>query len=301
MLPAGLLWFLLLLAIWFIYYSHFVEPRRLRVSPVKVSLPRLPQPLEGLRIAHLSDLHIKSQSHPIPQEMARQAVELALAQKPDLVCLTGDLGQASRFIALAADLLRPLSAAPVFAVMGNHDHDKMLDSEYTGPPEDRVNAPQWREIAAQAGLRVLFNEHQPLSLRGQPIIICGAGDASCGFDDLPRALHDDPRGALHLLLSHSPDIMDEPAVDWADLVLCGHTHGGQAKLPWLGTVWAPVWRDRRRSEGLFRVGEALCYVTRGVHAGIRTRFLCPPEVALLTLTAGPGDPARELPRFSNHS
>ncbi|MEI6502766.1 MAG: hypothetical protein WCP21_17290 [Armatimonadota bacterium] len=130
------------------------------------------------------------------------------------------------------------------------------------------------------------------------MVICGTGDASCGYDDLPRALHDGPRGALHLLLSHSPDIMDEAQADWADLVLCGHTHGGQAKLPWLGTLWAPVWRDRRRSEGLFRVGDALCYVTRGVHGGIRTRFLCPPELTLLTLTAGPGDPVRELPRLS---
>ncbi|MEI6501918.1 MAG: metallophosphoesterase [Armatimonadota bacterium] len=298
MLTTVLLWLLLLSAVCFIYYSHFVEPRRLRVSSVTVSIPRLPEALEGLRIAHLSDLHIKSPAHPFPLRMARQAVELALAQQPDLVCLTGDLGQASRFITLAAEILRPLAVAPMFAVMGNHDHDRMLDSEYVGPPAERVNTSQWRDIAAEAGLQLLLNEHHPLALRGQPVVICGTGDSSCGYDDLPHALHDDPQGALHLLLSHSPDIMDEAQADWADLVLCGHTHGGQAKLPWIGTLWAPVWRDRRRSEGLFRVGDALCYVSRGVHAGIRTRFLCPPELTVLTLTAGPGDRVRELPRLS---
>lgn len=297
MLTTLLLWILALGAVVFVYYSHWVEPRRLGVTRVRVSIPRLPAALEGLRIVHLADLHIKSPEKPFPLQMARRAVELALSLQPDLVCLTGDLGQASRFMTLAAELLQPLSTAPVFVVMGNHDHDKMLDSEYLGPPLQRLNTQQWRETAQQAGLRVLLNEHEPLLLRGEPVVICGAGDASCGFDDLPRALHSDPQGALHLLLSHSPDIMDEPAADWADLVLCGHTHGGQAKLPGIGSVWAPVWRDRRRSEGLFRVGEALCYVTRGVAAGIRTRFLCPPEIAELTLTAGPGERIRELPRL----
>ncbi|MEI6502765.1 MAG: metallophosphoesterase [Armatimonadota bacterium] len=165
MLTIVLLWLLLSFAVWFIYYSHFVEPMRLRVEEVTVGIPRLPAALEGLRIAHLSDLHLRGEDRPRPREMARQAVELALAAQPDLVCLTGDLGHASRFVALAAEALRPLAVAPVFAVMGNHDHDKMLDSEYTGPPEDRVNAPEWVQIAAEAGLTVLLNEHHRLQLR----------------------------------------------------------------------------------------------------------------------------------------
>lgn len=298
MVTTAVLWLLVVLIIAFIYYSHFIEPRRLRLSRLRIRIPRLPAELEGLKILHLSDLHIKSENKPFPTEMAKRAVEMALAQEPDLVCLTGDLGQASRFIGRAAEVLQPLANVPVWVVMGNHDHDKMLESEFAGPPEERLNVAQWRAVAEQAGMSLLLNEHAACEVRGVPIVIAGAGDASCGWDDLPAALSGEPRGALHLLLSHSPDIMDAPQSDWADLVLCGHTHGGQAKLPVIGTPWAPVWRDRRRSEGLFRVGEALCFVSRGVGAGIRTRFLCPPEVVELTLTAHAGDKARKLPRLA---
>jgi predicted MPP superfamily phosphohydrolase len=296
MLITLIYWLLVAGIVAFIYYSHWVEPRRLRLSRLKVGVPRLPAELEGLKVLHISDLHVKSAAKQFPQEIAQQAVEMVLSRQPDIVCVTGDLGQASRHIELAADRLRPLAQVPTYAVMGNHDHDKMLESEFAGPPEARIEMPEWRAIVERAGLKVLHNQHQPLEIRGHPVVIAGAGDASCGYDDLPATLSEGPRGALHLLLSHSPDIMDCPESDWADLVLCGHTHGGQAKLPLIGTPWAPVWRDRRRSEGLFRVGEAICFVSRGVCAGIRTRFLCPPEVCEITLTSGAGDRVRQLPR-----
>lgn len=296
MLTTLSLWLLVIGIVAFIYYSHWVEPRQLRLSRLKVAVPRLPSELEGFKIIHLADLHVKSAGKVFPLTMARQAVEIALRQQPDLVCITGDLGQESRHIELAAEALRPLAQVTTFAVMGNHDHDKMLESEFAGPPEGRLDTEQWRAAVEQAGLQVLHNQNCPLEVKGQPIIIAGAGDASCGFDDLERTLQDRPRGALHLLLSHSPDIVDCPESDWADLVLCGHTHGGQAKLPLIGTPWAPVWRYRRRSEGLFRVGEAVCFVSRGVCGGIRTRFLCPPEVCEITLTSSQGDHVRQLPR-----
>lgn len=297
MLTTLLLWGLAVGAFAFVVYSFRVEPQRLTLTRVRASIPRLPAELEGLRLAHLSDLHIKGEHKPFPLQMARRAVALALEQRPDLVCLTGDLGQASRYIGLAARTLQPLTTHPTFTVMGNHDHDKMLESEFLGRPEENLTAEQWRAVAQQHGLQVLVNETARLQVRGRQVIIAGSGDPSCGWDDLPATLAEEPEGDLHLLLSHSPDIIDEPTADWADLVLCGHTHGGQAQLPWFGTVWAPVWRDRRRSDGLFAVGHTLCYVTRGVGAGIRARFLCRPEVCLLELTAGPGDKPRQLPRL----
>jgi uncharacterized protein len=157
---------------------------------------------------------------------------------------------------------------------------------------------EWRQTIESAGVKVLHNESTVLELKGRRVVIAGVGDPSCGWDDLPQALSGNPSGEVHLMLVHSPDLLDEPATDWADLVLCGHTHGGQMTLPGIGSPWAPVWRDRRRSEGLIKVGEALCYVSRGVGAGIRTRFRCPPEVCQLTLTAGAADNPRVLPRFN---
>jgi predicted MPP superfamily phosphohydrolase len=293
---AALLWLLAGLLIAFALYSLFIEPRQLRLTRHTVYLPHLPPELDGLCVAHLADLHLKSEEHRHPQEMAARAVQMALGLQPDLVCVTGDLGQCSRHIGVACRLLAPLAGRPSFVVMGNHDHDKLMENELYGPPEVRVQASQWSELVAAAGLTVLRNEWTDVTLRSRRVRLVGCGDPSCGWDDLERALPSDgvPEADVHLLLVHSPDLVDDPRTDWADLVLCGHTHGGQLRLPGIGTPWAPVWRDRRRAAGLFAIGRTLCHVTRGVSAGIRARFLCWPEVAALTLRRG--EPGR-LPRL----
>jgi hypothetical protein len=296
MLTAVILWLLVAAALAFAYYSHCLEPRRLGTRRLRPGIPRLSRELEGLKILHLADLHLKGEGS-FQDAMGRLAVQRALEEQPDIICLTGDLGNASRFVSEAVEVLGPLAGPTTLVVMGNHDHDKMLETDYCGPVDGRVPADEWRRVIEDAGLRVLHNDCLELQVRGRRVIIAGCGDPSCGWDDLPRTLRGDLRGDLHLLLVHSPDMVDDPATDWADLILCGHTHGGQFRLPGLGSPWAPVWRDRRRSDGLLRFGSALCHVTRGVAAGVRTRFLCPPEIVCLSLTAGEGDWARELPRF----
>ncbi|NPV45403.1 MAG: metallophosphoesterase [Armatimonadetes bacterium] len=290
------LWALVALVAAFFWYSHYVEPRRLGLTRLRVSIPRLPEALEGLTLLHLSDLHVTGDRDDFGGEMARRAVALAEEVPADLICLTGDISQASRAIDVAAEILRPLTSRPVFVVMGNHDHDKMLETELALRRIRRVPADEWCATLEATGARVLRNEHVSIELRGCTVIIAGCGDPSCGWDDLPQTLAGKPRGDFHLLLVHSPDMMDSPDTAWADLVLCGHTHGGQLRLPGIGSPWAPVWRDRHRAYGLLRFGTTLCYVTRGVAAGFRSRFLCPPEVVEIVLTRGPGDPAREMQR-----
>jgi uncharacterized protein len=133
MLITLILWLLVLALALFIIRAHYLEPRRLGLSRWRVAVPDLPPALEGLKVLHLSDLHLKSADTPFPRQMAQRAVALALAQDPDIICLTGDLTQASRHAAEAAAVLRPLAHKPTYAVMGNHDHDKMLESEFGGP------------------------------------------------------------------------------------------------------------------------------------------------------------------------
>lgn len=294
----AVLWLLVGLLVSFAIYSYFIEPRQLRLTQRTVSIPRLPPELDGLRIAHFSDLHVKSELHPFQREMAQQVVSRALAMDVDLVCLTGDLAQASRHVPHAARVLQPLAGKPVFVVMGNHDHDKMLESEFMGRPEEGLSAREWCEIVEAAGLRTLQNECAEAVVRGRRVVVMGVGDPSCGWDDLSGAMAGCAGADLHLLLVHSPDLVDDPRTDWADLVLCGHTHGGQLQLPGIGSPWAPVWRDRRRADGMFRIGETVCHVTRGVGAGIRARFLCWPELCVLTLRQGQDDRLRRLPRLT---
>ena len=296
MLLTIILWLLFVGLAVFAVYSRYIEPCRLEANRVRVGAGHLPPSIEGLKIAHLADTHLRQRKY--PQEMARRAVELVLEEAPDIVCITGDICHGSRHVDLAVRALAPLAARmPVIAVMGNHDHDKLMENDLYGPPVCMVGAGVWRQKLEEAGICVLQNEHTIVEAGGRKIAVVGVGDPCCGWDDIEQALDGVPSGDLRLMLVHSPDMLDDPRTDWADLVLCGHTHGGQMQLPGVGSPWAPVWRDRRRASGLLAIGETLGFVTRGVAGGVKARFCCSPEVAMLTLTAGSGDAPRILPRY----
>ena len=295
---ATILWAIFALFVAFLVYAHFVEPTRLRVTRREVHLPSLPPELDGVVIAHLSDLHCRPEARPL--RVVQQAIAETLAAQPDLICLSGDICHHSPFLELGCETVAPL-AAPfpqrVLAVLGNHDHDCTLEADAFGFEGTPRTATELRSALSAVGLTMLHNEACAVSVRGRTVAVLGIGDAGCGRDDLDRALAQAPSADLKLAITHSPDALDLPGIEWADLVLCGHTHGGQFALPGLGTPWAPVWRDRRRSAGLFAVAGVLCHVSRGVGAGTEARFLCPPEVVLLTLRRGePNVP--HLPRLS---
>lgn len=285
-LTSIILWAILVLTSAFLYYVHRVEPRRLQTEHVKVRLQRLPAKLEGLRIAHLSDLHLQQCRHAM--EIGRQAVEMVMAQQPDLICITGDMAHRSWHAHLACRTLSPLQAEyGIYAVLGNHDMDQSLELDLLSDRSRHVAVRDWIAEAESAGIGLLVNRHRLLQIRGHKVVLVGIGDPSCGYDDLEAGLADAPTGDLHILLSHSPDIFDDPLAEWADLILCGHTHGGQLQLPFIGAPWAPVWHRRDRASGLMRVSDdTLAYVSRGAGSGTRARFNCLPEVTVLELAAG---------------
>ncbi len=286
LLTSVILWAILLLAAAFLYYARYVEPNRLETEQVHVRISRLPAELAGLKIAHLSDLHLRNSRQAMT--IGRQAVADIMAHEPDVVLLTGDLGHRSWYAGLAGEVLEPLSAEyGVYAVLGNHDLDHSAEVWVFWDTCKRSVVPEWATAMNAIGVDLLLNEHRRVQVQDKLVVIVGVGDPSCGYDDLAKALADAPRGDFNILLSHSPDIFDEPGVEWADLILCGHTHGGQLQLPRIGTPWAPVWRRRDRASGLMRIGEhTVGYVSRGAGAGTGARFNCPPEVAILTLSDG---------------
>ena len=289
-LVAVALWVALAAAVALIYYVRFVEPARLELTGVQAPLPRLPEELEGLTIAHLSDFHYR----PGREQICQDAVASANAASPDLVVITGDLADGYDVLEACleqiADLRAPLG---VWAVLGNHDEYclKCRVSQPARPPDQE----QFRATYASAGVQLLTNETERLEVKGAVVALVGVGDVSSGRDDLPAALAGAEGADLVIVLSHSPDILDDAAVEAADLVLCGHTHGGQVVLPGIGSPWAPVWRDRRRSAGLMLAGRQLCYVSRGVSSATPARFRGPPEVTVLTLRRGAPEGVRSVP------
>ena len=292
---AVLLWSLVALLVAVGMWGLFVEPNRLEVTDLDVPLPRLSPALEGLTIGHLSDWHLSGRA--APRRVAERACREIMARRPDLICLTGDLVREVVYLPEAVALLRTL-AAPlgVFLVLGNHDCDASIEDMLYGRLADDGAEAAWRAALEGSATVLLDNESRVVEARGVRVALAGVGDTTVGSDDLPRALAEEPQGDLQILLSHSPDILDDPESGWADLILAGHTHGGQLVVPGYGSAWAPVWRLRHRASGLWRLNGTLAFVTRGVGSGLRLRLNCCPEVAVLTLHRGSSEavPATRL-------
>lgn len=258
-------------------YTRFLEPGWLEVSQRTVQLGR--EPASPVRVLHLSDLHA---SGFVPLEFIAQAIQLGLAEKPDLVCLTGDFitGHYSP-MADYADALRILTkAAPVFACLGNHD-----GGVYSGRPE-RFRPPnheQVRRLLQACGVKCLLNQAGEFAGRGRRLQLVGVGDLWSRETRAADAFASVPHDSATLLLMHNPDGKDAVADFPWHLALCGHTHGGQLRLPFFGTPFAPV-RDHRYVAGLNRWRDRWIFTTRGVGNLHGVRFNCRPEVSLLTLT-----------------
>jgi predicted MPP superfamily phosphohydrolase len=248
-------------------YSRQVE-RGLIVSEGEVSLGSLPRAFAGLRILLVTDVHAGPF---LPAPVLERTFERLLALRPDLVLLGGDLATSRvEEIRESAGAFRRL-AAPlgVFAVLGNHDY-------YTG------DAPAVRRLLEECGLRFLHNDAVEIRRGGDSLLLAGIDDLLQGAPCLDRALERHLPDRPTLLLSHNPDILPEAARRGVSLVLSGHTHGGQVRVPGLPVL---VRQSRLRlDEGRFRAGETEMVVSRGLGAvGIPLRLACPPEAVLLTL------------------
>jgi predicted MPP superfamily phosphohydrolase len=262
-------------------YSLGVEPRWLEVTHTTIPLGRARPLATPIRVVQLSDFHL---SPIVSLDYIAESVALALAQKPDLIALTGDYyTRGPRELAAYTKVLAPLAAAaPTFACLGNHDGGAYTKF-WGGGGQHAID--QTIGFLKAAGIPCLVNEARTVMLHGQPIQIIGTGDYWTGMCAPTVAFHaTPPRGdALRIVLNHNPDAkMGFRPFDW-DVMLCGHTHGGQVRLPFIGTPIVPV-EDRRYIAGLYRWEDRWLYITRGVGNLHGIRFRCRPEVSVLTLT-----------------
>lgn len=243
------------------------EPFMLAIERQEIYLRRLPKALDGLRIAHLSDLHYGPIVNPAHLE---RAIAAANDLRPDFIALTGDYISHDRsYAAPCAELVGRLRARfGVFAVLGNHDH--------------WTDAALIADLFRAEGITVLLNEGMRVDLEGESFWLAGVNDTMVGLEDLPLAMAGSVDDELKLLLAHNPIILRRAARAGVDLVLSGHTHGGQVTLrPEKNRNGLP---RRRLLRGLGRRGNTQIYVTRGLGTVVLPiRYGCPPEVSLLEL------------------
>jgi predicted MPP superfamily phosphohydrolase len=243
----------------------------LSLAKYELSIPDLDPAHDGLRIAHITDVHVGLVT---PKKRIRRAVELANDAKPDLVLLTGDyVCYGRKFISVMGERLRGLEAKDgVVATLGNHDY--------------------WTDAAGVAdelsrnGYDVLCNASVTLTPRGVPLTVVGIDDAITHHDDVGRAYRGVRARGTQICLTHCPELADEAAARGAHLVVAGHTHGGQVNVRGVTERMYRRLTKRRYLSGWYEVGQALLYVNRGVGSSavpVRAGAMARSEVALFTL------------------
>ena len=263
------------------------------VERVTICLSGLPSAFDGTTVAVIADMHAGLAHGGVPA--IKQIVRAANSLHPDIIVLLGDMVHNAHRATTYLPLLGELEAGQgIWACLGNHEHGFVWYSRYLGP-SPVASVDQWRRMYAKAGIELLVNEATPVEKRGARIWLVGVDDAYSGNDDLPKALQSVDRNEFCLAITHSPDLVDNPRVDELDLVLAGHTHGGQVCLPLLGPLYAPCRKPRQRASGLIYTNRTAIYVTRGVGEGMPIRFRCPREMTLITLSSGRQPPESVSP------
>jgi predicted MPP superfamily phosphohydrolase len=242
------------------------ESFRLCLREWDVVLPGLPEPLDGLRVVQLSDLHM---APCFRRRYFERVIDACRNWDADLLVLTGDIVEDDAAVAWIEPLLRPLQARlGKFAILGNHDEQH-----------------QPRAIVAEldrSGFETLEGRWTALDVDGATIAV-GGTSAPWGPDLDPHTI---PPADFRILLSHSPDRFYRAARWEIDLILAGHNHGGQIRLPLVGAVFIPSRYLRRFDRGFFRRGKTLMYVNEGVAGMHPFRYGCPPELTRFVLRTG---------------
>ena len=253
-------------------YGAFIQRTDFRVREVDIPLPGLPRDLDGLRILQLSDIHLSAFLS--ESELAR-VIDAALELRPQIAVITGDLisGRGDPLDACIRQLARLKSDAGSFACMGNHERYVHVE-DYTALASARV------------GIRFLRGESQRLRFGDSTLNLAGLDFES--FRQRKSYLYGAGGlivpGATNILLQHNPDVFPEAARQGYNLLLAGHTHGGQVTVEILDQTISPARFFTPYVYGLYRAGNSAAYVTRGIGTiGIPARIGAPPEISLLRL------------------
>ncbi len=255
------------------FYASQIEPRWLDFRTRRLRLRGLSPAFDGYRIVQISDLHLARGKLLTPDRL-EAIVRQVNGLRPDLVLITGDfvsdLDETSRD---GVTRLRLLDAPDgVLGILGNHDY-------WCDVAEVAV-------VVREAGVRLLLNEHTVIRRKGASLVVAGLDDIWEGEYDLDRSLAGIPPRAPVILMAHEPNYADFAAQDSrVALQLSGHSHGGQVRVPGIGPLALPdvAWRYPM---GLYRVGDMLLYVNRGIGlAEIPFRLHCRPEITTFILNS----------------
>ncbi len=267
------------------YYMVIFEPNNLQIEKKDLVLKDLPQAFDGVKIAHLTDIHSLWFG-----SREKRVLEILEELEPDFVFITGDFVDpitkiTDRELSSVKIFWQELGkrySGRIFAVLGNHDTKATKD------------------YLIESGIRVLNNEHEKIFFGVEEeissslhfadarvkdyIYLIGVGDPRTGRDNLSKAIKGVKKETSKILLAHAPEIINEAVNKKIDLVLVGDTHGGQINIPILEKLQPLSKYGRKYTKGIFRIGSTYLYVNRGIGTSVfPIRFNCPPEIALIEI------------------
>lgn len=305
-------------------YARYVERLWIDVRRlwVRVDSPGLPP--DGLRILHLSDMHFTGRDA-VERCKIQRTIELMADDAIDLLLVTGDFIHDDGGLDAAMTLIHrlPRPRLGTFACLGNHDYScyswlgparmawreaapgqqlaaatrrtaemvrRVITNDRLYLGEHNNDMVDFRRRLATEGIHLLVNSSHRVQVAGVDLWLAGLDDLMEGRPDALATLAGMPGDdSLRILLAHNPDLLLDPALQQVDLAFCGHVHGGQIRLPLLGSPHTQgTHLSRRRSSGWFQYGRAVTYISRGLGEGIRLRFNCRPEVALIHVLPAAG-------------
>lgn len=257
-------------------YAGLIEPNEVDIQKIELKLRGLSAAFDGFKIALLSDLHFGPYTG---EHEIGAAVRVVNELKPDMVAALGDFVSESVAGNSAAGAKKAEPCAKVLsglrsrlgtlAVLGNHD--------YATDPEFVAGALQSHDVL------LLRNTSRPVEQNGGRLWLLGVNDVVSGAAQLDLALKNVPSNEPKILLAHEPDYADYSSRYGISAQFSGHSHGGQVRVPGVAPLFLPD-LARKYYEGYYRVGELQLYTNRGIGTiGLPLRFLCPPEVTLVTL------------------
>lgn len=255
-----------------IVWSFFIEPKLIMVRNVSIDIPHWNKEHKNLKIVLLTDFHIGF-GHMSRKNLAK-IIERTNSYNPDIVLLLGDYvnlsAQNQKYLPFLVDFKKLRSKYGVFAIMGNHESWEVRN--------------KIRYFIKQAGIKLLENRAEKITIDEKSFWIAGIDDLTTGYPDLEKTMSQirDAQSPV-LFLSHNPDIFEQVS-SRVSLTLTGHTHGGQIYVPFLVRLMTPSRFGRRFLKGHVVQNNRHIFISSGLGTTIiPARFLVPPEIVILEL------------------
>lgn len=298
-------------------WPRFIEPNLIRTTRLTLPVQRLPSDLSGIKVLQFSDLHIRPG---MPDAFLKRLSKKIAALSPDIIVFTGDflcyaaMTAPQRLQKFLAGLSAPYGC---FAVLGNHDYAACVSINEAGEYDvmetsasslsrafkrlgtttvlkevttARAQAvPLHNELVsllAQTPFQLLHNACRTVPIKQSKLNICGLGEYMLGQARPQEAFQDYDDSYPGIVLLHNPDGIRLLHNYPGDIVLSGHTHGGQVNLPWMWRKFTLL-ENMGLKKGLVTVGNKRIYVNRGIGSVLPFRWFSPPELTLLTLEPAP--------------